>query len=48
MVVLLLFSESSAGVMSYTDISKATNMQPSDLKRTLQVRCLVLPISRYT
>jgi len=36
MVVLLLFSESSAGVMSYTDISKATNMQASDLKRTLQ------------
>ena len=41
MVVLLLFSESSAGVMSYPDISKATNMQASDLKRTLQVLLLL-------
>ena len=36
MVVLLLFADSSAGVMSYQDILRATNMQAPDLKRTLQ------------
>jgi len=36
MVVLLLFTDASAGVMSYKDIEQSTNMQPNDLKRTLQ------------
>jgi len=36
MIVLLLFSDSSTGVMSYKDIAAATNMQAIDLKRTLQ------------
>jgi len=36
MVVLLLFTDSSSGVMSYKDIERSTTMQPNDLKRTLQ------------
>jgi len=36
MVVLLMFADPTAGVMSYKDLAAATQMQDADLKRTLQ------------